>query len=142
MKSTDGGKKLANKGIFIEDLDPRMILKPTPLQHLAGGVGDPSAVASGEYLYLFTANTVIPGVYSKTSYDPRTERSGQVHQCVARIALKDLDHPAGKARRWDGKGFNAAYNGIGCKPIGSLQIPMEAGGGPSSSPQEISLGLR
>ncbi|MES1221437.1 MAG: hypothetical protein ABUT20_38405, partial [Bacteroidota bacterium] len=54
MKSTDGGRSWMNKGIFIEDLQPRMILKPHNTSvTFAGGVGDPSAVASGEWLYLF-----------------------------------------------------------------------------------------
>lgn len=133
MKSTDGGKSWSNKGIFIEDLNARMILKPHNTSNtFAGGVGDPSAVASGDYLYLFYGEYGYPGVYDEKTYDPNTEWSGQCIS-VARIALKDLDHPAGKAKRWDGKGFTVPYNGIG-KPIASLQIPIEAGGGPASSP--------
>jgi hypothetical protein len=51
MKSTNGGHSWDNKGIFIEDLQQRMILKPhNTSRTFAGGVGDPSAVASGEYL--------------------------------------------------------------------------------------------
>ncbi|MFN3847950.1 MAG: hypothetical protein ACK4NY_00915 [Spirosomataceae bacterium] len=133
MKSVDGGKSWKDKGIFIEDLDPRMILKPFNTSNtFAGGVGDPSAVASGDYLYLFYGEYGYPGVYNEKTYDPKTEWSGQCIS-VARIAIKDLDKPVGKANRWDGKGFNAPYNGIG-KPIASLQIPLEEGGGPSSSP--------
>jgi hypothetical protein len=45
MKSTNRGKSWDNKGIFIEDLDPRLILKPHNTSNtFAGGVGDPSAV--------------------------------------------------------------------------------------------------
>ncbi len=133
MKSIDGGKSWKNKGIFIEDLDPRMILKPFNTSNtFAGGVGDPSAVASGEYLYLFYGEYGYPGIYNEKTYDPKTEWSGQCIS-VARIALKDLENPVGKARRWDGKAFTVPYNGIG-KPISSLQIPVEEGGGPSSSP--------
>jgi hypothetical protein len=133
MKSTDGGRSWENKGIFIEDLDPRLILKPHNTSNtFAGGVGDPSAVASGDYLYLFYGEYGFPGVYEEASYDRKTEWSGQCIS-VARIALKDLDNPQGKAKRWDGTGFNAPFNGIG-KPIASLQIPIEEGGGPASSP--------
>ena len=134
MKSTNGGKAWENKGIFIEDLQARMILKPhNTSKTFAGGVGDPSAVASGEYLYLFYGEYGYPGQYDGKRYDPKKESSGQCIS-VARIRLSDLDNPAGKAHRWDGNGFNAPYNGIGA-PITSLQIPENAGGGPASSPK-------
>lgn len=133
MKSIDGGKSWQNKGIFIEDLDPRMILKPHNTSNtFAGGVGDPSAVASGDYLYLFYGEYGYPGVYDEQKYNRDTEWSGQCIS-VARIALKDLDNPVGKAKRWDGEGFNISYNSFG-KPIQSLVIPKEQGGGPASSP--------
>ena len=46
MKSIDGGHSWENKGLFIEDLQSRMILKPhNNSLTFAGGVGDPSAVA-------------------------------------------------------------------------------------------------
>lgn len=133
MKSVDGGKSWENKGIFIEDLDPRMILKPNNTSNtFAGGVGDPSAVASGDFLYLFYGEYGYPGEYQESTYNPKTEWAGQCIS-IARIALADLDNPVGKAKRWDGKGFNAPHNSIG-KPVLSLQIPMEQGGGPASSP--------
>ncbi|MFN8257170.1 MAG: hypothetical protein U0W24_15855 [Bacteroidales bacterium] len=133
MKSTDGGKSWQNKGIFIEDLNPRLILKPHNTSNtFAGGVGDPSAVASGDYLYLFYGEYGYPGVYNEQTYNRQNEWEGQCIS-VARIAIKDLDHPEGNAKRWDGKGFNAPYNGIG-KPVSSLQIPIAEGGGPASSP--------
>lgn len=133
MKSTDGGRSWENKGIFIEDLNERLILKPHNTSNtFAGGVGDPSAVASGDYLYLFYGEYGYPGVYEEATYNRQTEWAGQCIS-VARIALADLDNPQGKAKRWDGTGFNAPFNGIG-KPIASLQIPMEEGGGPASSP--------
>ncbi|WP_461055842.1 hypothetical protein [Spirosoma arcticum] len=133
MKSVDGGRSWANRGIFIEDFQPRMILKPqnTSLT-FAGGVGDPSAVASGDYLYLFYGEYGYPGVYTAATYDLTKEWSGQCIS-VARIKLTDLDNPVGKARRWDGTGFNAPADGIGA-PVTSLQIPQSAGGGPASSP--------
>lgn len=133
MKSTDGGRSWENKGIFIEDLQPRMILKPHNTSvTFAGGTGDPSAVANGEWLYLFYGEYGYPGVYSASNYAPHKEWTGQCIS-VARIPISDLDNPAGKAKRWDGKGFNADYNGIG-SPIQSLQIPTKDGGGPASSP--------
>jgi len=133
MKSTNGGKAWENKGIFIEDLQPRLIMKPhNTSKTFAGGVGDPSAVASGDYLYLFYGEYGYPGQYEEKAYDAQKEWSGQCIS-VARIRLSDLDNPVGKARRWDGKGFNAPHNGIGA-PIAALQIPREAGGGAASSP--------
>jgi hypothetical protein len=132
MKSTDGGRSWENKGIFIEDLNPRMILKPfNESKTFAGGVGDPSAVASKGFLYLFYGEYGYPGKFSESTYDRKTEQSGQCIS-VARIALKDLDNPVGKARRWDGIGFNASSDGVGA-PVRSLQIAADKGGGPASS---------
>ncbi len=68
MKSTDGGRHWENKGLFIEDEQPRLILKPYNTScTFAGGVGDPSAVASGEYLYLFYGEYGYPGIYDEQS---------------------------------------------------------------------------
>ena len=135
MKSTNGGHSWDNRGIFIEDLQPRMILKPHNTSNtFAGGVGDPSAVASGDYLYLFYGEYGYPGVYDSATYNPETEWSGQCIS-VARIKLSDLDDPVGKARRWDGNGFDAKPNAFGM-PVASLQIPVEKGGGPASSPDK------
>lgn len=131
MKSINGGHSWENKGLFIEDLQPRMVLKPhNNSLTFAGGVGDPSAVASGEYLYLFYGEYGYPGVYDANNYDSVFEASGHCIS-VARIKIKDLDNPQGKALRWDGKAFAAAYNGIG-KPIASLQIAKEDKGGAAS----------
>lgn len=131
MKSTDGGHSWENKGIFIEDLQPRMILKPhNNSLTFAGGVGDPSAVASGEYLYLFYGEYGYPGVYKADQYDSVFEASGQCIS-IARIKIADLDDPVGKAKRWNGKSFEADYNGIG-KPIQSLLIPAAEKGGAAS----------
>ncbi|MBK9014464.1 MAG: hypothetical protein IPM82_10460 [Saprospiraceae bacterium] len=133
MKSTDGGWSWENKGLFIEDKQPRMILKPhNTSKTFAGGVGDPSAVAIGEYLYLFYGEYGYPGTYDASNYDRTTEWAGQCIS-VARIRLTDLDNPQGKALRWDGTGFNAPWDGVG-KPIASLQIPVSEGGGAASSP--------
>jgi len=134
MKSTDGGRSWVNKGIFIEDKQPRMILKPHNTSvTFAGGVGDPSAVASGEWLYLFYGEYGYPGVYNSKDYNAEKEWSGQCIS-IARIKIADLDNPVGKAKRWDGSGFNIPYDGIGA-PINSIQIPVASGGGPTSSPQ-------
>jgi hypothetical protein len=133
MKSVDGGRSWANKGIFIEDLQPRMILqKHNTSNTFAGGTGDPSAVASGNYLYLFYGEYGYPGTYTEDGYSAEKERSGQCIS-IARIALADLDNPVGKARRWDGKGFTAPHDGTG-KPVAALQIPANQGGGPTSAP--------
>ncbi len=133
MKSTNGGHSWENKGIVLEDDQPRMILKPhNSSVTFAGGVGDPSAIANDGYLYIFYGEYGYPGNYRSAAYDPIKEYSGQ---CIsmARIALADLDNPAGKTRRWDGKAFTVAYDGVG-QPIRSLQIPVAEGGGPGSSP--------
>ncbi len=133
MKSTDGGHSWENKGIVIEDLQPRMILKPhNGSRTFAGGVGDPSAVASGEFLYLFYGEYGYPADFDTKSYDAEREWRGQCVS-VARILISDLDAPQGKLRRWDGTGFHAPANGIG-SPVKSLQIPLSQGGGPASSP--------
>ena len=133
MKSTDAGRNWVDKGIVLQDYQPRLILKPHNLGiNFAGGVGDPSAVANGGYLYIFYGEYGFPGTYDSTRYDTATEWKGQCIS-IARIAISDLDNPVGKARRWDGSGFNAPGDGIG-KPVASLQIPLEQGGGPASSP--------
>jgi len=132
MKSTDGGYHWADRGLFLEDYQPRFILKPHNQSNtFPGGIGDPSAVASGEWLYSFFGEYSYPANYDSASYDPSVEWSGQ---CIsmARIRLSDLDHPEGKARRWDGKAFTIPYDSIG-KPVASLQIPLNQGGGPASS---------
>ena len=131
MKSKDGGLHWENKGILLEDLQDRMILKPHNNSiTFAGGVGDPSAVANENYLYIFYGEYGYAGKYDSVGYDYKKEHAGQ---CIsmARIPLQDLDYPTGKAKRWDGHSFNAPYNGIG-KPISPLQIPLTKGGGPSS----------
>ena len=131
MKSTNGGHSWENRGMFLEDLMPRMILKPhNDALCFAGGVGDPSAVVSGDHLYLFYGEYGYPGVYDPKTWDPAKEASGQCIS-IARIALSDLDHPEGKARRWDGKAFNARHDGVSV-PVSSLRIPKSDGGGPAS----------
>lgn len=133
MKSTDGGHSWQNRGLFIQDKYPRLILRPDNTGiNFAGGTGDPSAVASGDYLYLFYGEYGYPGEYNHNTYNPTLEHEGQCIS-VARIKLTDLDNPQGKAQRWDGKGFSVPYDGVG-KPVKSLQIPASEGGGPASSP--------
>jgi hypothetical protein len=131
MKSIDGGKSWTNKGIFIEDLQPRMILLPhNKSKTFAGGVGDPSAVRSGEYLYLFYGEYSYPVTYDSTNYQEDTEATGQCIS-VARIKVTDLDNPLGKATRWNGQAFAANHDAAGT-PIPSLQIPRKEGGGAAS----------
>jgi hypothetical protein len=133
MKSTDGGRSWENKGIILEDLQPRLILKPHNTSNtFAGGVGDPSAVASGDHLYLFFGEYGYPGVYDEKTYNADKEWSGQCIS-IARIPLNDLDNPAGKVRRWDGRQFSVPFDSIGT-PVTSLQIPRSEGGGAASSP--------
>ncbi len=134
MKSTDAGRSWINKGVFIEDLQPRMILKPhNTSKTFAGGVGDPSAVTSGDYLYLFYGEYGYPGIYDAAKYNPLTEKGGQCIS-IARIALNDLDNPGGKAKRWNGTSFSANADAIG-SPIPAIQIPAKEGGGPASNPK-------
>jgi hypothetical protein len=133
MKSVDGGHSWDNRGLFIEDKQPRMILKPQNTScTFAGGVGDPSAVACGDHLYLFYGEYGYPGVYDSLGHNADTEWSGQCIS-VARINISDLDNPQGKALRWDGTQFAAPWDGIG-QPVTSLQIPRAQGGGSASSP--------
>ena len=132
MKSSDGGWNWDNKGLLLEDQQSRMILNPhNSSKTFAGGVGDPSAVAVGDYVYLFYGEYGYPGTYDSATYDPTIEQSGQCIS-VARVKISDLEQPQGKAKRWDGTGFNAPWNEFG-KSIGTLQIPKEKGGGPASS---------
>ncbi|TRZ83408.1 MAG: hypothetical protein D4R91_00500 [Sediminibacterium sp.] len=131
MKSTNGGYSWENKGIVLEDNQERMILKPhNNSVTFAGGVGDPSAIASGDYLYIFYGEYGYPGAYVRKAYSGQKEQAGQ---CIsmARIKLSDLDNPTGKAKRYDGSDFQANYDGIG-SPIKNIQISKENGGGPSS----------
>jgi hypothetical protein len=131
MKSTNGGHSWENRGIFIEDLMPRMILKPhNDALCFAGGVGDPSAVVNGDHLYLFYGEYAYPEKYDPLTWNPDKEAGGQCIS-IARIALSDLDHPEGKAMRWDGKSFRAPHDGAGV-PVASLRIPKSDGGGPAS----------
>jgi hypothetical protein len=132
MKSSDGGWNWDNKGLLLEDQQSRMILNPhNSSKTFAGGVGDPSAVAVGDYVYLFYGEYGYPGTYDSATYDPAIEQSGQCIS-VARVKISDLEQPQGKAKRWDGTGFNTPWNEFG-KPISTLQIPKEKGGGPASS---------
>ncbi|MEP7252815.1 MAG: hypothetical protein ABI683_10565 [Ginsengibacter sp.] len=133
MKSVDGGKSWSDKGILLQDYQPRLILRPHNIGiNFAGGVGDPSAVANGNYLYVFYGEYGYPGSYNSSTYDSSLEWSGQCIS-IARVPLADLDNPVGKAKRWNSSGFNAPADSVG-KPVASLQIPQSEGGGPASSP--------
>ena len=136
MKSLDGGDSWKNLGIILEDRNDRMIRLPINKNYcFPGGVGDPSAVANGDYLYVFFGEYAYPGPFSPETWSSAEEASGQCVS-VGRIAIADLDNPEKKAKRWDGTGFNADWNGIG-KPIRSLQISAEDGGGGVSQGDEL-----
>lgn len=136
MKSLDGGDSWKNLGIIFEDGNDRMIRLPINKNYcFPGGVGDPSAIANGEYLYVFFGEYAYPGPFSPETWSSAEEASGQCVS-VGRIAIADLDDPEKKAKRWDGKGFNADWNGIG-QPIESLQIAAEDGGGGVSQGDEL-----
>jgi hypothetical protein len=64
---------------------------------LPEGVGDPSAIANGDYLYVFFGEYSYPVNYDPVSYDTAVEWSGQCIS-IARILLSDLDNPVGKAK--------------------------------------------
>jgi hypothetical protein len=138
----DGGRSWTNRGIFLQDLQPRMILLPHNTSvTFAGGVGDPSAVASGDSLYLFLwGNTAIPDGMIRPPATRSVERRGQCIS-VARIALRDLGDPQGRARRWDGQAFlPPLMTGVGA-PVPSLQVPVsEARRTRIRSPVKVQLG--
>jgi len=132
MSSVDGGRSWTDRGILLEDRQPRLVLSPINASYtFPGGVGDPSAVACGDHLYVFYGEYGYPGEFDPSTWDPAFEAAGQCIS-VARIALADLEAPAGRARRWDGTGFGAAPDGIGA-PIASLQLSGAEGGGPVSA---------
>lgn len=132
MKSFDGGRSWVNKDIVLQDHQPRLILKPHNMGiNFAGGVGDPSAVANGDYLYIFYGEYGYPGKYNPSNYDSAVEWSGQCIS-IARILLSDLDNPVGKAKRWNGSSFSAPGDSVG-RPVSSLQVPLAEGEGPASS---------
>jgi hypothetical protein len=133
MKSTDGGRSWTDGGILLEDLQPRLILRPHNTGiNFAGGVGDPSAIANGNFLYVFYGEYGYPGRYDFKTYDSVKEWKGQCIS-IAPIPLSELDKPSGNAKRWNGSAFGAAGDGIG-HPVAHLQILVPAGGGPASSP--------
>lgn len=135
MKSTNGGDSWEDRGILLQDRNERMIRLPINKNYcFPGGVGDPSAISSGEYLYIFFGEYAYPGNWSTESWTAEMEASGQCVS-VARILISDLDNPNQKAKRWDGQSFSAAWDGKG-EPIKSLQIPRSEGGGAVSQGSE------
>lgn len=132
MRSTDGGLSWTDRGVILQDRDERMVRSPINRNNtFPGGVGDPSAVASGDHLYVFFGEYAYPQAWDAGTHDDALESSGQCIS-VARIPLSDLGSPLGKARRWDGSAFGAAPDGVGV-PIRSLQIPEDEGGGAVSA---------
>lgn len=136
MKSVNGGDSWVNHGIILEDRNDRMIRLPVNRNYcFPGGVGDPSAVANGDYLYVFFGEYAYPGPWSAETWSSAVEASGQCVS-VGRIKLTDLDAPEKKAQRWDGSAFAADWNGVG-QPIKALQIPAAEGGGGVSQGDEM-----
>ena len=134
MRSDDGGLSWTDRGILLEDLDDRLIRAPINRNWtFPGGVGDPSAVACGDHLYVFFGEYGYPGPYDPATHSPDVESAGQCIS-VARVALADLDAPQERAFRWGGSAFDAPWNGVG-QPIAALRIPAADGGGPVSSGQ-------
>lgn len=136
MHSTDGGESWVDRGILLEDRDERMIRLPVNRNYcFPGGVGDPSAVASGDHLYVFYGEYAYPTAWSAGTWDREVEAAAQCIS-VARVPLADLPSPTGAARRWDGLSFGADWDGVG-EPIASLRIPAAEGGGAVSQGAEL-----
>ena len=136
MRSTDGGERWEDRGLLLEDRDERMIKLPTNRNYcFPGGVGDPSAVASGDHLYVFFGEYAYPTAWDPETWDRDVEHAAQCIS-VARVPLASLDTPTGAARRWDGTAFAAPWDGAGA-PIASLRIPRAEGGGAVSQGDEL-----
>lgn len=136
MRSIDGGESWVNRGILLEDRDERMIRLPVNRNYcFPGGVGDPSAVASGDYLLVFYGEYAYPTAWDADSWDRATEAAAQCIS-VARVPLADLDSPTGAAKRWSGEAFDVPWDGAG-QPIASLRIPTSEGGGAVSQGDEL-----
>ncbi|MEQ1735901.1 MAG: hypothetical protein ABL886_05820 [Rhodoglobus sp.] len=136
MRSTDGGDSWEDRGILLEDRDDRMIRLPVNRNYcFPGGVGDPSAVASGDHLYVFYGEYAYPKAWSADEWDRSVEADGQCVS-VARIPLDRLDNPQGAALRWGGVAFDTAWDQSGA-PIRSLQIAERDGGGAVSQGDEL-----
>lgn len=135
MVSTDGGESWTNRGIILEDRDERMIRLPINRNYcFPGGVGDPSAVASGDHLYVFFGEYAYPEAWSAETWSRDVEAGAQCVS-VARVPLDALDNPHGRTLRWDGAAFAAPWDGVG-QPIRSLQIDRADGGGAVSQGDE------
>lgn len=135
MKSIDGGETWDDRGILLEDRDERMIRLPVNRNYcFPGGVGDPSAVACGEFLYVFYGEYAYPSAWSADTWDRDVEAGAQCVS-VARVPLAKLDDPNGAATRWGGAAFDVPWDGVGT-PIHSLQIARADGGGAVSQGDE------
>lgn len=136
MRSDDGGESWTDRGILLEDRDERMIRLPVNRNFcFPGGVGDPSAVASGDHLFVFYGEYAYPTAWSEAEWDRDVEAAAQCIS-VARVPLNELDSPTGAALRWDATAFAAPWDGVG-QPIASLRIPADEGGGAVSQGDEL-----
>ena len=71
----------------------RMIKLPTNRNYcFPGGVGDPSAVASGDHLYVFFGEYAYPTAWDPETWDRDVEHAAQCIS-VARVPLASLDAP-------------------------------------------------
>ncbi len=115
MKSIDGGSTWRILGNLIEDDPTKFYLDSVPANGaqaprkspwFPGGVGDPSAVSDGTYLYLFYSEESYPTKFDPATYRPELEAANQGIS-TARIPLTDLlsDDIARiqqSLKRWDG----------------------------------------
>ncbi|MBA8795385.1 hypothetical protein FHX74_003021 [Friedmanniella endophytica] len=131
LRSDDGGTSWTNLGVALEDHDDRLVRLPVNRNRtFPGGVGDPSAVVCGDFLYVFYGEYGYPGRWDPDSASAEVEHRGQCIS-VARLALADLRAGRPAARRWDGRAFAAPADGVGA-PVPSLRLDPADGGGPVS----------
>ena len=138
MKSNDGGSSWRILGNLIEDDPTKFFLEQVhpggvkPAHESAwfpGGVGDPSAVSDGTYLYIFYTEESYPTKFDLVTYKPDLEAKNQGIS-VARIKITDLltddiDHIHQRLKRWDGaRGYvGKAIDTAGDSRVENTPIP-------------------
>lgn len=103
-RSNDGGRTWKDLGLVLQDKGVNRSCE-TPNKFFAGGVGDPSWAIdrSGRYLYIFFSSYT----------DPLSNQGIQ----IARLAVADLDSPAGRVWRWNAGAWNSPGLGGTGTPI-------------------------